>query len=324
MAKRVLMVVLVLVVTAFSMIAMTSCAPKAPEVTTIRVGYGSDVDPADVADQMGYDLLPAQYKVEVSAFNEDNQVIAGILKGQLDIGNVGLPDTIKAIQMGVPLKVLMFANMRMEYVQIGQPGITKVTDLKGKKVAFHAIGSGTEILPKELVKAAGMKLEDVEWITLPESPNRAAAMAAKRIDSTALEFADYLALIGQGTDYPVIGSMGETMPQAIASCFIVTEEYATNNPDLLKAFDAALIQGYAKAVSDKATWMEYCLRICPNRVNETTAGKTYDFYKKIGMFPVEPIITQDMWDKMNEFYVATAQYDNPAPITDFLQDYLPK
>lgn len=177
MAKRVLMFVLILAVAVFSVALVASCK-KASDVTTIRIGYGSDIDPADVADQMGYDLLPAQYKVEVTAFNEDNQVIAGILKGQLDIGNVGLPDTIKAIQMGVPLKVLMFANNHMEYVQIAQPGITKVTDLKGKKVAFHDIGSGTEILPKELVKAAGMKLEDVDWIILPVRPSRRPSLPA--------------------------------------------------------------------------------------------------------------------------------------------------
>ncbi len=323
MAKRVLTLVLIVTVAVFSVASMTSCN-KAPEVTTIRVGYGSDIDPADVADQIGYDLLPSQYSVEVSAFNEDNQVIAGLLKGQLDVGNIGMPDTIKAIQMGVPLKVLMFANMRMEYVQIGQPGITKVTDLRGKKVAFHAIGSGTEILPKELVKAAGMKLEDVEWITLPESPNRAAAMAAKRIDSTALEFADYLTIVAQGTDYPVIGSFGETFPQAIASCFVVTEDYAANNPDLLKALAKALVDGFAKADSDKATWVEYTVRMCPNRVDAAKADKTYDFYKKIGMFPVRPIITRDMWDKMNEFYVLTGEYETAAPISIFLQEYLPQ
>ena len=317
MGKKLFAIVVALALVALS---VASCAKPAPAV---NIGYGSDIDPADVADQMGFDLLDAKYKVQVTAFNEDNQVIAGLIKGQLQIGNIGLPDTIKAIQMGVPLKIIMFANMRMEYIQIGQPGITKVTDLRGKKVAFHAIGSGTEILPKELVKGAGMKLEDVVWVTLPESPNRAAAMAAKRIDSTALEFADYLTLIEQGYDFPIIGSFGETFPQAIASCFVVTEDYAAKNEEFLKAFVTALLNGFAKADSDKTAWMEYCIRMCPNRVNEDKASKTYDFYKKIGMFPLQPVFTQERWDAMNTFFIGTGEYENPAPVTDFLTSLLP-
>jgi len=111
---------------------------------------------------------------------------------------------------------------------------------------------------RRVTRPAGMSLDDVQWVTLPESPNRAAAMAAGRIDATALEFADYLAIDGQnGKTYPVLGSFGETFPQAIASCFVVTEDYAAQNADLLRAL--------------------------------------------IGMFPVQPVITQEMWDKMNEF-----------------------
>jgi hypothetical protein len=28
------------------------------------------------------------------------------------------------------------------------------------------------------------------------------------------------------------------------------------------------------------------------------------------MFPPTPIITQDMWDKMNEFFVSTAEHES--------------
>lgn len=104
----------------------------------------------------------------------------------------------------------------------------------------------------------------------------------------------------------------------------MTEDYAAKNPDLLKAMDKALIDGYAKASSDKATWTEYTVRMCPNRVDATKADKTYEFYKKIGMFPLQPVITQDMWDQMDAFYLATGQYDNPAPISIFLQEFLPQ
>jgi NitT/TauT family transport system substrate-binding protein len=317
MRKRFLMFLVILSVMT---LGITACN-KAPDTQTLRIGYGSDIDPADVADQMGFDLIPSDYKAVVTALNEDSAAVAGLIKGQLDIVNMGLPDAIKAIAMGVPLRVIMLSNMRMEFVQVAQKEITSVNDLRGKKVAFHAIGSGTEILPKVLIRQAGMALTDVQWITLPESPNRAAAMIARRIDSTALEFADVLTLQDQG-EYNIIGSFGETFPQAISSCFVVTEMFAEKNADVIQAFNTAMLQGYAKANADKEAWLEACRRICPH-VPADKAGKTYDFYLSIGMFPTVPLLTQEAWDAMNEFYVETGEYEDPAPLDILWPDLIP-
>ena len=174
---------------------ISSCGSSAKD-DTYTIAYGSDLDPADIADLIGINALSEDYGVEVVQLTEDSSVVAGLIRGDVQIGNIGLPDAIKAYTVGVPLKIIMPANMVMEFVLIGQPGIITVEDLAGKKVAYHAPGSGTEILPRMLVKQSGSITEDdVEWIILPESPNRAAAMEAKRIDVTALEFADVLTLI---------------------------------------------------------------------------------------------------------------------------------
>lgn len=297
---------------------LPSCQSAASKQTTI--GYGSNIDPADIADLLGIDAFSKNHTVKVVELTEDSGVVAGLIKGDVQIANIGLPDSIKAIQMGVPLKILFPANMVMEFVLIGQPGIKTVEDLKGKKVAYHAPGSGTEILPRMLVSQSDTIEEtDVEWIILPESPNRAAAMQANRIDVTALEFADVVTLQESGKNYEVIASFADVAPEAISSVWVTTEDYAKANVDILKQFAVSLAKGYDQAAKDKNAWMTRAAKALP-QVDQARLGTTYDFYAKVHNFPTTPFLTQDLWDKMNAFYISAGEFEDPAPYDLVVKD----
>lgn len=279
----------------------------------LQVAYASDLDPADVADHLGLAVLEEQgTAVEVTELNEDSAVVAGLLRGDIDIGNMDVTAAIKAYQVGVPLRVLMPANMAVEFVLIGQPGISSVADLAGQRVAFHAPGSGTEILPRLLVRQSDAVTEDeIEWIVLPESPNRAAAMEAERIDVTALEFADVLTLREGGKPYEIIASFYDVAPEAIATVWVTTADYANANPELLAGFVDAMGEGYTTASADKDAWMAKAGEMLD--IPEERLSETYDFYSSIEMFPEAPFFTQELWDAMNTFYVDAGEFEDPAP-----------
>jgi ABC-type nitrate/sulfonate/bicarbonate transport system substrate-binding protein len=289
--------------------------PAAPEAaTSLRIAYASDLDPADIADQIGLGVLQEEHGIAntTTMLNEDSAVVAGLLRGDIDIGNLDLTAAIKAYQVGVPLKVLMPANMAVEFVLIGQPGIATVEDLGGKRVAFHAPGSGTEILPRLLVRQSGAVSEDdVEWIVLPESPNRAAAMEADRIDVTALEFADVLTLREGGKPYELIASFHDVAPEAIATVWVTTADFADANAETLATFVEAMGTGYDQSRTSKETWMSKALELLD--IPEERLSQTYDFYSEIEMFPVAPFFTAEIWEQMNNFYVNAGEFEDPAP-----------
>lgn len=293
--------------------APAETAPAAATPSTLRIAYASDLDPGDMADQIGLDLLKEQgIETEVIQLTDDSAVVAGLLRGDIDIGNLDVTAAIKAFQVGVPLRVLIPANTSVEFVLIGQPGIKTVQDLKGKKVAFHGPGSGTEILPRMLVEQAeGIEQSDVEWIVLPESPNRAAAMEADRIDVTALEFADVLTLQEGGKAYEIIASFYDVAPEAIASTWAVTDDYYKANTEALKQFAAGMAEGYAAAYTDRDLWMSKATAIL--ETDDARLEKTYDFYAEINMFPKAPFYTQEIWDKMNTFYISSGEFEDPTP-----------
>jgi ABC-type nitrate/sulfonate/bicarbonate transport system substrate-binding protein len=287
---------------------------------SLRIAYGSDLDPADVADLMGLDLLEDMgYSVEIIELNSDSSAVAGMIRGDIDVSSMGLPDAIKAFHVGVPLRVIMPSNMVFEFVLIGQPGISTVEDMAGQRVAYHGPGSGTEILPRMLVRQSDAVTEDdMEWIILPESPNRAAAMQAERIDVTALEFADVLTLREDGRDYQIIGSFSDIAPEAFSTAWVAIDSYAEENPDIVNDLAAALAMGYAEAAADKDAWMAKALDVLP--IPEERLSETYDFYVDIGNFPAAPYYTEENWQAMNDFFISVGEFEDPGPFDMVVTD----
>lgn len=315
----------VLAVLALAACGGTAEAPDtpAPGATTdgglastdgIRVAYASDLDPNDIADQLG--LVEAG--ADVDFLTEDSAVVAGLQNGNYDVGNIDITAAIKAIQAGVPLKIVYVAQDSPEFVMVSQADITELSQLAGKTVAYHASGSLTEILQRELVKQYDPALEDqISWTVLPESPNRAAAMLAERIDATTLEFLDVLALQDQG-DFTVLGSWADltgSSGDAIATGWVVTEKYLAENRDTLVAFLTTVQAGYDTAYADEAAWTALATQELPDVSAEHLAA-AYEYYTSAGMYPTSgtPPITQERWTGLDEFFRQIGEYEQAAPL----------
>lgn len=292
--------------------AEEAAEPAAVSTEGLRVAYASDLDPNDIADQFGLRAAGAK----VIELTEDSAVVAGLIRGDVDVGNIGLTEAIKATQTGVPLKIFGVSQRRFEFVMVSQPEITDLSQLAGKRVAYHAPGSGTEILQRVLVRQFDPALEKkIKWVVLPESPNRAAAMLAKRIDVTSLEFADVLTLQGKG-DFNVLGEWGDiTGPSAnaISTVWVASEEFFSENKRKLEALAQKLQEGYGQVYEDKQAWMDLAQEILPD-VEAERLSKSYDFYVDQQMYPVagEPPLTAELWKQLDGFFREIGEYEDPA------------
>jgi NitT/TauT family transport system substrate-binding protein len=284
----------------------------------IKVAYASDLDPNDIADQIGIQAAGA----EVVELTEDSAVIAGLIRGDVDVGNIGLTEAIKATQTGVPIKVFYVSQSRFEFVMVAQEGIDSLDKLEGKRVAYHAPGSGTEILQRLLVRQFDPALEDkIKWVVLPESPNRAAAMIAGEIDVTSLEFADVLTLQEEGS-FEILGGWNDIegpSQDAISTVWVTSEEYYNENKDSLQDLATNLQAGYDQFYEDKDAWME--LAGSTLEVDDERLSQTYDFYLEQEMYPVsgEPPLTPEHWTRLDEFFREIGEYEDEA--SDDIVDY---
>jgi ABC-type nitrate/sulfonate/bicarbonate transport system substrate-binding protein len=278
----------------------------------LRVGYASDLDPADVVEQPALD----EAKAQVTTLTEDSAVVAGLKRGNLNVGNVGLTEAIKASQSGVELKIFYVSQKRFEFVMVSQPEIEGFGQLAGKKIAYHSPGSGTEILQRELVRQYDPALEDkIEWVVLPESPNRASAMLADRIDATSLEYADVLAIQAED-DFNVLGTWEDIegpTANVVSTVWVANEDYYRDNKEELKAFASELQSEYnAFYEGDKDAWLQVATEELPD-IPEERLSKSYDFYREIEMYPEpgEPALTPELWEENDKFFRSIGEYEEP-------------
>jgi ABC-type nitrate/sulfonate/bicarbonate transport system substrate-binding protein len=278
----------------------------------LKVAYASDLDPNDIADQLGI----ATTNAEVSALTEDSAVVAGLQNGNFQVGNIDMTAAIKAIQGGVPLKIVYVSQDQPEFVMVSQPEISGLDDLAGKTVAYHSPGSLTEILPRELVRQHDPALEDqIDWTVLPESPNRASAMVAKRIDATSLEFLDVVNLQEQD-DFNIIGSwadLGGDSANAAATVWVVSQKYLDENRDAVVEFLSAIQAGYDKFYEDKEAWVAAATEALPD-ANEEVLGQACDYYAAEEMYPKsgQAPLTEERWMSMDGFFRQIGEYEEEA------------
>lgn len=278
----------------------------------MEVAYASDLDANDIADQFGVRAAGA----ELITLTEDSAVAAGLNNENFAIGNMDVTAAIKAIQGGVPLKIVYVAQTTPEFVMVSQGDITSFDQLAGKTVAYHSPGSLTEIVQRELVRQHDPELEDkIKWSVLPESPNRASAMAAGRIHATSLEFLDVAALQEQG-EFNILGDWGDLTGEsgdALATTWVVSEDYLAQNREQVVAFLRHIQDGYDQAFASKDDWLSLATELLPD-ANADQLAEAYDYYVEVGMYPNsgEPPLTPERWAGLDEFFRQIGEYDQTA------------
>ncbi|WP_262315668.1 ABC transporter substrate-binding protein [Lacticaseibacillus parakribbianus] len=177
---------LLLPLIAVMMLIVTACGKSGTSsLTTIKIGYmenANSVGLAAIADQAGY-FKKQGFKVKLVAFADGPSILAAMKSGSIDVGNIG-SGAHTALAQGAA-KVIMIDGVSTADELIGNSakGITKISDLKGKKVAVVA-GTTSEMIFEAALKKAGMKTEDVTVVNMSAN-NIASAMASGKVDAAA-------------------------------------------------------------------------------------------------------------------------------------------
>ncbi len=118
-----------------------------------------------------------------------NLHVRALLAGELDYSTVSGIIGRATIQ-GFPVKGVMGWFDRPLHILIARPGIKKITDLKGKKIAVSTIGSAPHIILREAFSQSGMNPDrDVTTLAVGGSGDRLAALIAGTVDATPVDVA---------------------------------------------------------------------------------------------------------------------------------------
>lgn len=268
----------------------------------LRVFYASALDPGDIADLMGLDNVPTK----VGTLTDDSAVIAGLLRGSVDVGNVDMQAAFEAVGQGIPIKIIYVSKVTPEFVMVSRPEIDSLNDLGGKRVGYHAKGSQTEVFAEQLIQEKSPEIyDDVNFVGLEESPRRAQALVGNKLDATSLEPIDFAQLQKQG-EFNLLGSWkdlpGESQ-DAIGNVWITTEEIHKKNEPRLRDLVVALQAGYDEFYEDEQKWLSVGEAELPD-IDQSLMPDVYAAYKEIGLYPVkgQSPLTEEIFENSEQFY----------------------
>jgi ABC-type taurine transport system substrate-binding protein len=279
--------------------------------TGMRIAYASALDPNDVADQLGLDAAGAK----VQTLNADSAVIAGLLRGSIDVGNVDFNQAVAARSKGLPIKIIYVCQTTPEYVFVGRPEVTSIAGLAGKNVGFQEPGSQTELFAKNIVREKAPAIyKNVKFLALAESSRRAQAMVAKRLDASPVESINLAQLEKQGGYHQLAtwADMTGDASKAVGTAWITTDKKYASDKAQLTAFVQDLQKGYNETYANKAAWIARAKKTVPD-VDASLLPTVYDIYVGRSMYPKSgtPALTPAGFVANERFYRSVGEWDKP-------------
>jgi NitT/TauT family transport system substrate-binding protein len=96
------------------------------------------------------------------------ELAAGISKGEVWIGEMGLPAFLKACSEGLPARVIGSSTIQqLDHYLVARPQIAEMKDLQGRSLGILSAGSCDEYFARSMLAASGLDPDtDVELIPL--------------------------------------------------------------------------------------------------------------------------------------------------------------
>ena len=96
------------------------------------------------------------------------ELAAAISRGEVWIGEMGLPPFLKAYSEGLPARVIGSSTIqRLDHYLVARPQISKIEDLQGRRLGILSAGSCDDYFARSMLKATGLDPDtDVELVPL--------------------------------------------------------------------------------------------------------------------------------------------------------------
>ena len=230
-------------------------AATAETITVTHWGgqfYGA---PYAVAMEKGYFK---QHGVDVTGFLTapgGGTAVRNTLAGGIPFGEVSLAAAVQAINAGEKIEIVSAGAQsvgdQMWVVKAGSP-LTGIKDLAGKRVAFTAPNSVSNMIILMALKANGMTRDQVKLVPAGDLGANLSAVSSGAVDAG---FSDTL-IYSQRKDLvqPIFYVKDVMSPQMMQTVCITTADYAKEHPEIIRGIIAARKQGldYLVAHPDEA------------------------------------------------------------------------
>jgi len=194
----------------------------------------------------GY-LAEEGIEVVLTEFQDGPTIIAAMESGTIDVGYIG--QGAHKLCINGRASIFALSHISNGDALIGGPGITKVEDLKGKKVAYSSGTSSEDILVNSL-KKVGMTMDDIQAVDMDASAI-VTAMLSGGVDACATWSPNSLKILEELEGATKLTDNMTFADETVSlASWIVMPKYAEENEDTLVKFTRALFKAMDYAAEE--------------------------------------------------------------------------
>jgi ABC-type nitrate/sulfonate/bicarbonate transport system substrate-binding protein len=195
-----------------------------------------------------------------------------LIGGNVAFGAAGAA-AIPSVIRGAPLRFLFHTYYRPIYWLYAQPAIRNLRGLKDKKVGVSGIGSGPDLLLRELLRKNGLEGgRDVAILALGAGTARFFALKAGSVDAVMLSPpSNFLA---EEAGFRQLVSFVKEDLVDLQSAVVIREGATQSDPVLVEKFLRGTLKGFFYARENRAGTVPILARV--QNIKEDLAAKTYD------------------------------------------------
>lgn len=244
-------------------------------VTFAKVGESATLWPIYVAQSEGF---CTDHGVEVTqvAAQSPAAVTQALAAGSADVGSTGIPDIVRPIDAGGPLKIVASGVEQPPYSVLVKPDISGWSDLVGQQVIVGGPQDITKYYFDTAAKANSLDPAQFTYTYAGSTANRYAALQSGSVAATIL-LPPFVAT-AEAAGYKNLGQVAQYLPDSPFTAVAANTDWAESNSQALEGFLACYVEG-TQWLYDEAN-REAAITILAESTNTepAAANDSYEYY----------------------------------------------
>src|ERR1700684_3308989 len=273
-------------------------AARAAEPVTIgSVGQASaNLWPELIALDRGF-FSDEGLQVDIVYVQSSAALVQQLAAGSLGIAaQTGLADPLRAVGMGAPIAVVRIDVQAPPYDLVAKPGITNMSELKGKVISLGGPKDITRIYVERMLAPSGINTGDVDMVFAGATTARASALLAGAVDAAIL-----LPPFNFQAEAKGFNSLGLTVDYVKDLPFsgtAVNNAWAQSNKSTLEKLLRAQSRGVAWFEDDKNRTEAVQILKAASGLTQDDIEKSYDFFRSGHLFEPTGKVSRSKLDNL--------------------------
>ena len=240
-------------------------------------------------------------------------VIASMISGDLDVGNIGTDQLLKlAAQKSVDMRAINSSDARQYFMIAAKDSIASVADLKGKSFGVARVGSLDDTMSRLVLTADKVKPSELTFAGIGAPGARAQALVAGRIDATTMSLGTWVSIEHQkgvktlvnADDYYAAAPINLKVNAATAKAI-------KDKPEQLRRFTAAVLKASRDFSEHEDVWVNAMLKRRPD-LKRAELEELWPQFKQA--WAANGLFNLNQYQKTSDFLYKTSDFKGVPPI----------